>query len=314
MILPRLTFWLPRWLWSKQSNLPSDAPWTEFTTSCLAALYPRRAHSRPDRHRRISAASSVPAAASTLPSPGESVMQTDTPLRGWRAFSGEVGIIVVGVLLALGAQQVVETLHSGRETQDALRVIREELAQSAGVFEERVLVQPCLDRRLDELGAVIATARRTHRIPAIGEIGRPPLRPIQSTGWLTASAQGIVANFPDTQRNELSIFYSQGAGYSKEVEAELEMWAILRVLEESPGPIDETLLAQAMVTLQRLRFRSWLNGINASQLLDAIRAARIPTDYYLIADEGEKLDKAGLKAKLDLRPICRPLRIPDSGP
>lgn len=30
------------------------------------------------------------------------------PLHGWREFSGEVGIIVIGVLIALGAQQVVQ--------------------------------------------------------------------------------------------------------------------------------------------------------------------------------------------------------------
>jgi hypothetical protein len=33
------------------------------------------------------------------------------PLHGWREFAGEVGIIVVGVLIALGAEQVVETIH-----------------------------------------------------------------------------------------------------------------------------------------------------------------------------------------------------------
>ena len=29
-----------------------------------------------------------------------------TPIHGWRAFWGEVGIIVIGVLIALGARQV----------------------------------------------------------------------------------------------------------------------------------------------------------------------------------------------------------------
>ena len=33
------------------------------------------------------------------------------PLHGWREFLGEVGVIVVGVLVALGAEQVVENLH-----------------------------------------------------------------------------------------------------------------------------------------------------------------------------------------------------------
>jgi hypothetical protein len=33
------------------------------------------------------------------------------PLHGWRELLGEVGIIVIGVLIALGAEQVVETIH-----------------------------------------------------------------------------------------------------------------------------------------------------------------------------------------------------------
>ena len=31
------------------------------------------------------------------------------PLHGWREFAGEVGIIVVGVLIALAAEQVVKS-------------------------------------------------------------------------------------------------------------------------------------------------------------------------------------------------------------
>jgi len=33
------------------------------------------------------------------------------PLHGWRAFAGEVGVIVLGVLIALGAQQAAEALN-----------------------------------------------------------------------------------------------------------------------------------------------------------------------------------------------------------
>ena len=42
------------------------------------------------------------------------------PIHGWRVFAGEVGIIVIGVLIALGAQQVAEDWHGGSER--AMRV------------------------------------------------------------------------------------------------------------------------------------------------------------------------------------------------
>ena len=237
-------------------------------------------------------------------------MQTHKPLRGWRALLGEVGIIVVGVLLALGAQEVVQALHADRQAQEALRAIEQELARSAGVFEERVMVQPCLDRRLNELGAIIATARRTHRIPAIGKIGAPPLRPMESSAWSMAEAQGIVADLPDTQRDHFSLVYTVGgAGYYKDRVIEQDMWTTLEVLEDAPGPIDETLLAQVTVTLKRLGFRSWLDGINASDMLGDMRATGIASDYFMIADEGETIDKAGMKAKVERLPICQPLRV-----
>jgi hypothetical protein len=36
------------------------------------------------------------------------------PLHGWRAFVGEVGVIVLGVLIALGAEQMVQDFQLRR--------------------------------------------------------------------------------------------------------------------------------------------------------------------------------------------------------
>ncbi|MBV9062475.1 MAG: hypothetical protein JOY77_06055, partial [Alphaproteobacteria bacterium] len=35
------------------------------------------------------------------------------PIRNWREFLKEVGIIVLGVSIALGAEQAVEAIHEG---------------------------------------------------------------------------------------------------------------------------------------------------------------------------------------------------------
>jgi len=49
------------------------------------------------------------------------------PLHGWRAFAGEVGIIVLGVLIALGAQQLVEDFHQRSELHDAEAAMTSEI-------------------------------------------------------------------------------------------------------------------------------------------------------------------------------------------
>ena len=40
------------------------------------------------------------------------------PLHGWREFVGEVGIIVIGILIALGAEQVVEAVHDRSQVHE----------------------------------------------------------------------------------------------------------------------------------------------------------------------------------------------------
>jgi hypothetical protein len=37
------------------------------------------------------------------------------PQHGWRAFAGEVGIIVIGVLIALGVEQIASAVREPRE-------------------------------------------------------------------------------------------------------------------------------------------------------------------------------------------------------
>jgi hypothetical protein len=58
------------------------------------------------------------------------------PLHGWREFAGEVGIIVTGVLIALGAEQVVEEIHFrnavASERMALHEALRDELAEPAG--------------------------------------------------------------------------------------------------------------------------------------------------------------------------------------
>jgi hypothetical protein len=231
------------------------------------------------------------------------------PLHGWREFAGEVGIIVVGVLIALGAEQVVETVHDRREADTSMLAVRAELAHSAGVFEERALVQQCLDRRLSELDAIVGEVRRTGRLPDISEIGRPPARPIQSAAWSAATTSDIVTHFDDQKRDALSMIYSQSSTYFTDIIAEQEMWATLRLMEHAPGAIDGALLAEIAGTLARLHFRSFLNGVDARQLVQAIVALRIRPDYAIVNDPGGEHNRGLMLESVRKRSVCAPLIV-----
>src|SRR3954466_13111606 len=72
------------------------------------------------------------------------------PLHGWRAFVGEVGIIVIGVLIALGAEQVVETVHWNNQVADSRITLDEEMAHTNKAFAFRVAAHDCIAARLSK--------------------------------------------------------------------------------------------------------------------------------------------------------------------
>ena len=66
------------------------------------------------------------------------------PLHGWRAFAGEVGIIVLGVLIALAAGQVVENFHERYLARQAIAHIRAELSYDSAFAAERIAIGDCM--------------------------------------------------------------------------------------------------------------------------------------------------------------------------
>jgi len=105
------------------------------------------------------------------------------PLHGWRAFFGEVGIIVLGVLIALGAEQVVTDLQWRVKVDRAEAAMRLELANDdAPQAYARILIAPCLDAQITRIhdGA--------GRVPA-GQLRQwaaayaPPVRGWDNEAW-----------------------------------------------------------------------------------------------------------------------------------
>ena len=73
------------------------------------------------------------------------------PLHGWREFAGEVGIIVLGVLIALSAEQVVESIHDRQLAKVAENDIRAELAYDSAFAAERIAIGDCMRASIRDL-------------------------------------------------------------------------------------------------------------------------------------------------------------------
>src|SRR5262249_29146267 len=94
-------------------------------------------------------------------------------LHGWRDFLKEVGIIVVGVLIALGAEQLVQAWHWRHETSAARDALGREAADTRSAALQRSQLQPCVERRLKEIAAIFAAHAAGNPIQVHRSIGRP---------------------------------------------------------------------------------------------------------------------------------------------
>jgi hypothetical protein len=132
------------------------------------------------------------------------------PLHGWREFAGEVGIIVLGVLIALGAEQVVESLHARYLAREAVDHIRSELAYDAAFAAERIAIGDCMRAGFSDLRQrLIASGDNwpglqgkplngAPRAPAAGSLFAtpPPLSSPQRlwpvSAWTAATTSGVL--------------------------------------------------------------------------------------------------------------------------
>jgi len=64
------------------------------------------------------------------------------PLHGWREFVGEVCIIVIGVGIALGAEQLVEAAHWHQVVEAENQALDQEVQVNWGTLLVRVMMQP----------------------------------------------------------------------------------------------------------------------------------------------------------------------------
>jgi hypothetical protein len=140
------------------------------------------------------------------------------PLHGWREFAGEVGIIVIGVLIALGAEQVVESSHDRLQVEKMRSRLGSELSNNLINVYERLAIDRCLTGRIAELRGLLVKSNGTwtgqpanfgkYYVNVMPAVYRIPNRPWPTSEWQAAKASGIVNKASDAQSSRYSGLYT----------------------------------------------------------------------------------------------------------
>jgi hypothetical protein len=137
------------------------------------------------------------------------------PLHGWREFVGEVGIIVIGVLIALGAEQLIERWQWQQKVDETTVQLDAELHRDAVSAYRWLIVAPCVDGQLQAIDTALASARQTHTLPATPAF-TPPLEIFTEDTWLNARALQVADHLSPQQVQEYSelFFFPRDLGGS----------------------------------------------------------------------------------------------------
>jgi hypothetical protein len=144
------------------------------------------------------------------------------PWHGWREFAKEIGTIVIGVLIALFAEQSVEILHQRHEIREARGALDKELAWNLMAFDVQNEQVPCSNRRLDELERWVRTSAAGARPALGGPIGQPLGISYRSSIWRAVA--NIVAEMPLQQRLAYAEIYDDLENAQRNREAERAAW------------------------------------------------------------------------------------------
>jgi hypothetical protein len=172
------------------------------------------------------------------------------PLHGWREFAGEVGIIVLGVLIALGVEQIAQAVHDAASKREAQQTVYAEIRQNLSYMTARMVTQPCVERRLDEIATLLARAGDGALSPQPKWIGQPAIWFNSDERWQAATGSGRASLFSPDEQSRLGSVYVATKQFIAAEEREQDAWAQLRGLESWTGP-----LGQRAVCTSSPRFR-----------------------------------------------------------
>ena len=131
------------------------------------------------------------------------------PLHGWRDFLGEVGIIVLGVLVALGAEQFVEMLHWHQRLRDAETSMSKELGEDDGAQAlARIALSSCISQHLQTAEEALIAERDKGTPFAAPALSAPAFRTWDDDAWRASVSSDATSHMTTESMNNWSAPYA----------------------------------------------------------------------------------------------------------
>jgi hypothetical protein len=225
------------------------------------------------------------------------------PLHGWRALAGEVGIIVVGVLIALAAEQLVESVRDRTQVRHGEESLKDNFARFVTYSAELDAYAPCLSARSAELRQLIDHSAATHRLPSVGPIPQVGARPWQIDTYDAMVTSQAITHVAHGQAVLYSRIAMSAVDIYNDAMVEWSDWGILASLGGPSRSYSEAEEAQDRVVLARAVHEDALMRLIAQNTVGRIKRTGLLNDaaFNSATDEGRRMAAT--------IPMCAPIRV-----
>lgn len=183
------------------------------------------------------------------------------PPHGWRAVWWELGIVTLGVLIALAAQQAVENLSERRVADQTRHAIRAEFNDNLTSIALRARAQPCIARRLHEVRQIVVAWGETGRFETPQWVAQAPSFSLAVPRYEAAASAGRLALLPSAEQYRLGAMAEGFADFARIQSDERHAWGRLRALQmgaEALSANDRTMILQALQDAATLDYEARL--------------------------------------------------------
>ena len=177
------------------------------------------------------------------------------PPHGWSAVVWELGIVTLGVLIALAAQQFADGIRWRGEMRDFREAVRTEISTDLATYTYRKDQNVCTVKRLDDLQRWLDSWRAGRPLKLIAPIAMPTSLVIRTTVWDSRDPE-TMSHMPLPEKLAYGGLYTEFANAEVHRLDERAAWVELGDYDGA-GELDhhDLMRLQGLISRARLRLR-----------------------------------------------------------
>ena len=195
----------------------------------------------------------------------------EKPIETFRDFVREIVIIVIGVVIALAAGELVDDWNWKQEVAIVQDSLDDELSEAVFAARERIQIADCQRRTLDRLDQIADESRGTLGLRHT-PVSRNRIWP--SAAWEAAVASGAVAHMAHDDRNAYANLFSFMPLFRELNIRQQEQWARINAYRNPRAYGDEG-RARFIEAIAELRSLTGTMNLAAAQFLEAAKPLKI---------------------------------------